>query len=149
MPAGWAQRLISARATGLKIWPAKTFDLIVSNPPYVAAGDPHLELNGLSFEPQMALTDGADGLDCIRRIVSGAVAHLKPAGWLLFEHGYDQGEASRNLLTTAAFKTAFTHPDLAGIDRVSRCLSLIWRNHVRRTDSAFTTPSPPTRWFFT
>ncbi|MDP3539211.1 MAG: peptide chain release factor N(5)-glutamine methyltransferase [Azonexus sp.] len=95
------------------------YDLIVSNPPYVAAGDPHLALNGLPFEPQMALTDGADGLECIRRIVAGAAAHLNPGGWLLFEHGYDQAVASRNLLTEAAFKDAFTHPDLAGIDRVS------------------------------
>lgn len=95
------------------------FDLIVSNPPYVADGDPHLALNGLPFEPQMALTDGADGLDCIRRIVADAAAHLKPGGWLLFEHGYDQGEASRNLLTAAGFKAASTFPDLAGIDRVS------------------------------
>lgn len=97
----------------------ESFDLIVSNPPYVAGGDPHLALNGLSFEPQMALTDGADGLSCIRQIVAGAAAHLKPGGWLLFEHGYDQGEQSRNLLTIAAFKAALTHPDLAGIDRVS------------------------------
>lgn len=95
------------------------FDLIVSNPPYVAAGDPHLVLNGLPFEPQMALTDGADGLACIRAIVAGAVAHLNPGGWLLFEHGYDQGEASRNLLAEAGFQSPFTHPDLAGIDRVS------------------------------
>jgi release factor glutamine methyltransferase len=95
------------------------FDLIVSNPPYVADGDPHLALNGLPFEPQMALTDGADGLDCIRRIVADAAAHLNPGGWLLFEHGYDQGEASRNLLTAAGFKAASTFPDLAGIDRVS------------------------------
>lgn len=95
------------------------FDLIVSNPPYVADGDPHLALNGLPFEPQMALTDGADGLECIRRIVAGAADHLNPGGWLLFEHGYDQGEASRNLLTAAGFKSASTFPDLAGIDRVS------------------------------
>lgn len=95
------------------------FDVIVSNPPYVADGDPHLALNGLPFEPQMALTDGADGLDCIRRIVADASAHLNPCGWLLFEHGYDQGEASRNLLTAAGFKAASTFPDLAGIDRVS------------------------------
>jgi release factor glutamine methyltransferase len=67
----------------------------------------------------MALTAGADGLDCIRRIVADAPAHLNPGSWLLFEHGYDQGAASRNLLTTAGFKSAFTHPDLAGIDRVS------------------------------
>jgi release factor glutamine methyltransferase len=98
------------------------FDLIVSNPPYVAEGDPHLALNGLPFEPRIALTDGAaggNGLACIRHIVANAPTHLVPGGWLLFEHGYDQGEASRNLLTTAAFKTAFTHPDLAGIARVS------------------------------
>jgi release factor glutamine methyltransferase len=98
------------------------FDLIVSNPPYVADGDPHLALNGLPFEPQMALSDqevGGDGLACIRRIVAAAAAHLNPGGWLLFEHGYDQGEASRNLLTAAGFKAASTFPDLAGIDRVS------------------------------
>jgi len=95
------------------------FDLIVSNPPYVADGDPHLVRDGLPFEPLMALTDGADGLDCIRRIVAAAPHHLNQGGWLLFEHGYDQGEASRNLLTVAGFKAAFTHPDLAGTDRVS------------------------------
>jgi release factor glutamine methyltransferase len=95
------------------------FDLIVANPPYVAGGDPHLGRDGLPFEPQMALTDGADGLACIRRIVADAPQHLKQGGWLLFEHGYDQGEASRNLLTAAGFKAPFTHPDLAGTDRVS------------------------------
>lgn len=95
------------------------FDVVVSNPPYVADGDPHLALNGLPFEPQMALTDGADGLACIRRIVADASVHLNPGGWLLFEHGYDQGEASRNLLTAAGFKAAVTFQDLAGIDRVS------------------------------
>lgn len=98
------------------------FDLIVSNPPYVAAGDPHLLHNGLPFEPQTALTDqeaGGDGLACIRHIVAAAAAHLNPGGWLLFEHGYDQGAASRNLLAAAGFQSAFTHPDLAGIDRVS------------------------------
>jgi release factor glutamine methyltransferase len=95
------------------------FDLIVANPPYVAEGDPHLALNGLPFEPREALTDGADGLDCIRRIVAGAAAHLAPGGWLFFEHGYDQGDISRNLLSAAGFKAAFTQPDLSGIDRVS------------------------------
>ena len=95
------------------------FDIIVSNPPYVADGDPHLALNGLPFEPQMALTDGADGLACIRRIVADAAHHLTPGGWLFFEHGYDQGDASRNLLAAAGFKAAVTFPDLAGIDRVS------------------------------
>ncbi len=98
------------------------FDLIVSNPPYVAHGDPHLALNGLPFEPQMALTDGVpggDGSACLCEIISGAAAHLKPGGSLLFEHGYDQGAISRNLLCTAGFKGAFTKIDLAGIDRVS------------------------------
>ncbi|PKO93688.1 MAG: peptide chain release factor N(5)-glutamine methyltransferase [Betaproteobacteria bacterium HGW-Betaproteobacteria-10] len=97
----------------------ESFDLIVANPPYVAADDPHLQRNGLPFEPQMALTDGADGLACIRQIIAGAAAHLKPGGWLFFEHGYDQGAQSRNLLAAAAFQAALTHPDLAGIDRVS------------------------------
>lgn len=98
------------------------FDLVVSNPPYVAHGDPHLELNGLPYEPQLALTDGVaggDGLTCIRAIVAGAPAHLEPGGWLLFEHGYDQGDASRNLLASNGFLAVFTQPDLAGMDRVS------------------------------
>ncbi len=97
----------------------ESFDLIVANPPYVAAGDPHLTRDGLPFEPQLALTDGADGLACIRRIVADAPDHLKPGGWLLFEHGHDQGAASRNLLTAAEFQFASTFPDLAGSDRVS------------------------------
>lgn len=97
----------------------EVFDLIVSNPPYIAAGDPHLELNGLPHEPRTALTDDADGLDCIRCIVAGGMAHLLPGGWLLFEHGYDQGAASRNLLTAAGFELAFTQTDLAGTDRIS------------------------------
>ncbi len=95
------------------------FDLIVANPPYVAAGDPHLRRDGLPFEPQLALTDGADGLACIRRIVAGAPDHLQAGGWLLFEHGHDQGAAGRNLLTAAGFKAPSTFPDLAGSDRVS------------------------------
>lgn len=98
---------------------SQRFDLIVSNPPYVAAGDPHLGQNGLPFEPQMALTDGQDGLECIRRIVADAPQHLNPGAWLLFEHGYDQGSASRNLLTAAGFKSACTFCDLSGNDRVS------------------------------
>ena len=100
----------------------EAFDLVVSNPPYVADGDPHLAGDGLPFEPQMALSDcepGGNGLACIRRIVADAPAFLNPGGWLLFEHGYDQGEACRNLLTATGFKATFTHPDLAGTDRVS------------------------------
>lgn len=97
----------------------RRYDLIVSNPPYIAAGDPHLQRDGLPFEPQMALSDGNDGLGHIRRIVTDAPLHLEPGGWLLFEHGYDQGKASRNLLAAAGFKSVFTKPDLSGIDRVS------------------------------
>ncbi len=93
--------------------------LIVSNPPYVAAGDPHLQQNGLPYEPIMALTDGGDGLGCLRTIVGAAPAHLLPGGWLLLEHGYDQGEGVRNLLCAAGFQEVFTKTDLAGIDRIS------------------------------
>lgn len=101
---------------------ARTFDLVVSNPPYVAEEDPHLLGDGLPFEPRGALTDGesgGDGLACIRAIVAQASAHLAPGGWLLFEHGYDQGPASRNLLAAAGFLDVFTQPDLAGTDRIS------------------------------
>ncbi len=77
----------------------RRFDVIVANPPYVAAGDPHLGQGDLRFEPQGALTDGsADGLDSLRRLASGAPAHLKSGGWLLIEHGYDQADACRRLL---------------------------------------------------
>lgn len=95
------------------------FDVVVANPPYIAAGDPHLLGDGLPFEPQQALTDGDDGLACIRQIVAAAPAHLQAGGCLLCEHGHDQGAACRNLLTVAGFQEPFTHPDLAGSDRVS------------------------------
>src|SRR6185503_21230825 len=95
------------------------FDLIVSNPPYVAAADPHLEQGDLRFEPRHALTDGSvDGLDSIRAIVRGAPAHLAAGGWLLFEHGYDQESAVAGLLADAGFVECLSVPDLAGIPRV-------------------------------
>ncbi|AOY00680.1 peptide chain release factor N(5)-glutamine methyltransferase [Jeongeupia sp. USM3] len=97
----------------------ETFDLVVSNPPYIVAGDAHLSRGDLRFEPQGALTDFADGLEHIRRIVEGAGGPLAPRGWLLFEHGFDQGEASRALLAAAGFLDVQTWPDLAGLDRVS------------------------------
>jgi len=99
--------------------PARRFDLIVSNPPYVAAGDPHLAQGDLRFEPPSALTAGADGLDDIRTIVAGAGAHLCAGGWLLFEHGYDQAPRCRELLTRAGFAAVQSWRDLAGIERVS------------------------------
>jgi len=93
------------------------FDLIVSNPPYIAAGDPHLSQGDLRFEPADALTDHGDGLGDLRAIVGGAAAHLAPGGWLLMEHGYDQGEAARGLLAAAGFTEVFTARDLGGNER--------------------------------
>jgi release factor glutamine methyltransferase len=98
----------------------RRFDLIVSNPPYVAATDPHLGRGDLRFEPREALTDGSpDGLGSIRAIVAGAAAHLEPGGWLLLEHGYDQAEAVRGVLEGGGFGTIISLPDLAGIPRVA------------------------------
>ncbi|MBK9161180.1 MAG: peptide chain release factor N(5)-glutamine methyltransferase [Nitrosomonadales bacterium] len=95
------------------------FDLIVSNPPYVADGDAHLVQGDLRFEPRSALASGADGLDDIRRIVAQAKDHLNAGGWLLFEHGYDQAARVRDLLGAAGFGEAFSARDLAGLERVS------------------------------
>ena len=95
------------------------FDLIVSNPPYIASADPHLAQGDLRFEPAAALASGANGLDDIRTIVRGAATHLKPGGWLLFEHGYDQAAACRELLVQSGFEQIGSSTDLAGIERVS------------------------------
>lgn len=95
------------------------FDVIVSNPPYIATGDPHLREGDLRFEPVMALASGADGLDAIRVIVRGAPAHLKPGGSLLFEHGWEQGAAARALFTQSDYHGTFTARDLEGRERVS------------------------------
>lgn len=93
------------------------FDLIASNPPYIAEGDPHLA--SLQHEPILALTSGADGLDAIREIVAGAPSHLHAGGWLLLEHGWDQGDAVRALLESAGFVEVSTARDLEDRDRVS------------------------------
>lgn len=95
------------------------FDAIVSNPPYIADGDAHLGQGDLRFEPREALASGADGLDAIRAIVREAPAHLHPGGWLLFEHGWEQGAAARALLREAGFAQVETRQDLEGRDRVS------------------------------
>ena len=97
----------------------ETFDLIASNPPYIAEGDPHLARGDLRFEPAMALSSGADGLDDIRSIAGAAPAHLCPGGWLLLEHGWDQGDAVRALLGRAGFIDVATERDLEGRDRVT------------------------------
>jgi release factor glutamine methyltransferase len=92
-------------------------DLIVSNPPYVAEGDPHLA--DLKFEPALALTSGADGLDALRAIVAAAPRYLRPDGWLLVEHGAAQGAAVRGLFERAGFAGVETRRDLAGLERAT------------------------------
>lgn len=95
------------------------FDLIASNPPYIASDDPHLAQGDLRFEPATALASGPDGLDDIRRIVEGGQAHLLPGGWLLIEHGWDQGEAIRALFDAAGFAEVQTAQDLEQRDRIT------------------------------
>lgn len=95
------------------------FDLIVSNPPYVAESDPHLDTGDLRFEPGTALASGADGLDAIRTIVGDARTHLRDGGWLLLEHGFEQGVATRALLERCGYREVFTARDLEARDRVS------------------------------
>ena len=95
------------------------FDMIVSNPPYIAAGDAHLAQGDVRFEPGTALASGADGLDDIRRIAAHAKDHLINNGWLLLEHGYKQAAQVRALLLQAGFAGVFSERDLAGIERVS------------------------------
>ena len=93
------------------------FDLIVSNPPYIAAADPHLA--ALTHEPLQALASGADGLEDIRQIIAQAPAHLHAGGWLLLEHGYDQAAAVRTLLEQHGFSQVESRNDLAGVERCS------------------------------
>jgi len=96
------------------------FDIIAANPPYVAAGDPHLESGDVRFEPAHALVAGPLGTECIAAIAVAAPSHLAPGGWLLIEHGYDQGEAVRALLRAAGrYGAISTWCDLAGLERVS------------------------------
>lgn len=95
------------------------FELIVSNPPYIERRDPHLNQGDLRFEPITALASGEDGLDDIRRIIRDAGRHLAAGGWLLFEHGWNQGDAARMLLCKMAFAEVFTARDVEQRDRVS------------------------------
>ncbi|MDP2834574.1 MAG: peptide chain release factor N(5)-glutamine methyltransferase [Pseudomonadota bacterium] len=97
----------------------RRFHLIVSNPPYIAAADPHLQQGDLRFEPPQALASGSDGLDLIRRLVSEAPEHLEAGGWLLLEHGWDQAAAVRVLLQAAGFDKVFSATDLPGHERVT------------------------------
>ena len=95
------------------------FDLIVSNPPYIARTDPHLRTGDVRFEPLSALAAGDDGLDDLRHLISAAGVHLKPGGSLLLEHGYDQAEAVQTLLRSHQFRLVQSWRDLSGILRVS------------------------------
>lgn len=97
----------------------ETYDLIISNPPYVASGDAHLRQGDVRFEPRQALNGGAGGLECIRQIIQGAPSHLCKGRWLLLEHGYDQAHACLELLAQSGFARPFCSRDLAGIPRVS------------------------------
>ncbi|MDP2030208.1 MAG: peptide chain release factor N(5)-glutamine methyltransferase [Thiobacillus sp.] len=97
----------------------RQFDLIVSNPPYIAAADPHLAQGDVRFEPLSALAAGADGLDDLRHLITAACAHLQPGGTLLLEHGYDQSEAIRALLRQNGIPFPQSWDDLAGVQRVS------------------------------
>ncbi len=95
------------------------FDAVVSNPPYVRSDDAYLETGDLRFEPRVALTPGDDELLAFRSIARGAEERLRPGGWLLFEHGFDQGEAVRKLLLERGWETVATLQDLAHQDRVT------------------------------
>jgi release factor glutamine methyltransferase len=95
------------------------FDLVVSNPPYIAADDPHLSAGDLRYEPRLALAAGPHGDEHLRRIIAGAPAWLKPRGWLALEHGHEQGPTCRELLREHGFGAVATHRDLEHRDRVT------------------------------
>jgi release factor glutamine methyltransferase len=117
---GCAERIELRAGSWYDAVAGRRFDLIVSNPPYVARGDPHLCRGDVRFEPSRALTDGSrDGLDSIRSIIAGASDHLAAGGWLLLEHGYDQAQALQALLEAAGFGDIASVADLAGIPRVA------------------------------
>ena len=96
-------------------------DMMVSNPPYVRANDPHLEQGDVRFEPEQALAAGPEGLDAIRQIALSAREHLNPAAWLLFEHGWDQAAAIGQLLHSLGYRNIVCYPDLGGRDRITAC----------------------------
>jgi len=95
------------------------FQLIISNPPYIASADPHLVEGDVRFEPASALVAGVDGLDDLRLIVAQAPDYLETGGWLMLEHGYDQAEAVRDLLLTRGFEEVHSRTDLGGHQRIS------------------------------
>lgn len=103
----------------LSAFERQAFDLILANPPYIAHDDPHLQQGDLRFEPQMALTDGADGLVHLHTIITQSRRYLRPYAWLLLEHGYQQGTAVKQLLQKHHFASVHTYQDFGGMDRLS------------------------------
>ena len=99
--------------------PDEKFDLIISNPPYIESDDPHLKQGDLRYEPLAALASGKDGLDAIRKITQQAAAYLTEKGWLMLEHGYNQGEAVFSLFQKSGFSNIETLNDLSGNDRIT------------------------------
>jgi len=93
--------------------------MILSNPPYVAEGDPHLQHDVPPWEPDPALLSGPDGLNAIRDLIAEASGYLKPGGWLILEHGFDQGESVRRLMHQAGLSDIQTRQDLGGRDRIT------------------------------
>lgn len=112
-------RVVLLQSDWFAALPAQQFDLVVANPPYVAAGDRHLGEGDVRFEPRQALVSGELGLDDLSRIVSAAPAYLTSAGFLLLEHGRDQAAAVRGLLSAQGFRNVATRNDLGGNERVS------------------------------
>ncbi len=96
-------------------------DVIVSNPPYIRADDPHLAQGDVRFEPRQALIAGADGMDAIRHLARHAPQSLTPGGWILFEHGSDQADAVGGLLRQHGYRDIVCHRDLGGHDRITEC----------------------------
>src|SRR5262249_38382456 len=102
-----------------KALPRQSYDAIVSNPPYISPDDPHLHQGDLRFEPKEALVATEQGLSALRAIITQAKSYLTPGGWLILEHGFDQGKAVREMLSAARYQAISTHCDYAGLERVS------------------------------
>ena len=112
------QSVALVRSNWLSAFANDSFDIVVSNPPYITDDDPHLKSLPLTHEPLQALASGHDGLHAIREIIADAVRVLKPNGRLLIEHGYEQAHAIRDLLLAYNYQQITTHSDLAGLDRI-------------------------------